>query len=113
MTSRRPVRTAICNWLFVCIQSEYARLNQIIDEQRRENEMLKENMEALEKLRLSRNDAYAEIEVQVEERVEQWKVCTHLLLMRDVTSACDDVIVFAGLPGGEGRADRRAASAGA
>ena len=44
--------------------------------------MLKENMEQLEKLRLSRNDAYAEIEVQVEERIEQWKV----RVARDVTS---------------------------
>ena len=40
--------------------------------------MLKENMEQLEKLRLSRNDAYAEIEVQVEERIEQWKVRSHV-----------------------------------
>ena len=45
-----------------------------IDSLKRENEMLKENLQSLENLKLARNDAYAEIEVQVEERVEQWKV---------------------------------------
>ena len=49
--------------------------------------MLKENMEALEKLRLSRNDAYAEIEVQVEERVEQWKVSARTCSDCDVIMA--------------------------
>ena len=46
----------------------------MIDSLKRENEMLKENLQSLENLKLARNDAYAEIEVQVEERVEQWKV---------------------------------------
>ena len=53
---------------------EDERATATIDSLKRENEMLKENLQSLENLKLARNDAYAEIEVQVEERVEQWKV---------------------------------------
>ena len=53
---------------------EDERATAVIDSLKRENEMLKENLQSLENLKLARNDAYAEIEVQVEERVEQWKV---------------------------------------
>ena len=49
-------------------QAEDEKATATIDALKRENEMLKENLANLENLKLARNDAYAEIEVQVEER---------------------------------------------